>query len=89
VKVFACLTIVVLAVIAIGIGVSASSWNQPTYGPSWGRFSIEFPSAPTTHIPRERDMWFASGFTRGVHESVDVRAACWRQSAEVLGPAIK
>ena len=52
VKAFARLTVVVLVVVAIGIGVSASSWNQPTYGPSWGRFSIEFPSAPTTHVPR-------------------------------------
>ena len=86
VKAFARLTVVVLVVVAIGIGVSASSWNQPTYGPSWGRFSIEFPSAPTTHIPRERDIWFASDVTHGVHESVDVRVfradQYWSSAAE-------
>jgi len=72
-KAFAYLTVAVLVVVAIGIGVSASSWNQPTYGPSWGRFSIDYPSAPTTHRPGELNMWFASDVTHGVHESVVVR----------------
>ena len=72
-KAFARLTVVVLAVVAVGIGVSAASWSPPTYGPSWGRFSIEFPSVPTTHVPRERDTWFATDVAHGVHESVSVR----------------
>ena len=86
VKAFARLTVVVLVVVAVGIGVSAASWNQPTYGPSWGRFSIEFPSAPTTHMPREPDTWFASDVTHGVHESVSVRvyraAQYWSSALE-------
>jgi hypothetical protein len=86
VKAFARLTVVVLVVVAVGVGVSAASWNRPTYGPSWGRFSIEFPSAPTTHMPREPGTWFASDFTHGVHESVSVRvyraAQYWSSALE-------
>jgi hypothetical protein len=86
VKAFARLTVVVLVVVAVGVGVSAASWNRPTYGPSWGRFSIEFPSAPTTHMPREPGTWFASDFTHGVHESFSVRvyraAQYWSSALE-------
>jgi hypothetical protein len=43
VKAFAYLTVVVLAIIGIGVGVVASTTNQKLYGPSWGRFTVAFP----------------------------------------------
>lgn len=45
-KAFAILTVIVLVVIGAAVGASSSSWSQPVYGPSWGRFTMAFPSTP-------------------------------------------
>jgi hypothetical protein len=35
--------VIVLMIIAIGVGVVAATTSQNVYGPSWGRFSASFP----------------------------------------------
>ncbi|MFZ2057473.1 MAG: hypothetical protein WAV54_08715 [Acidimicrobiales bacterium] len=63
----------VLAVIAIGVGVSASTWNQKLYGPSWGRFTVGFPAVPQLNPPGwVVPTWYASKLGRATYEEVAV-----------------
>ncbi len=71
-KAFAWLTAVVLVVIAIGVGASASSWNQPIYGPSWGRFTIAFPAAPATGSPLPPHTYESRTIANGIQTVVYV-----------------
>jgi hypothetical protein len=73
VKGFTYLACSVLVVIAIGVGVSASGWSQRLYGPSWGRFTVEFPAAPQLNPPGWfAPTWYASKLSRTTYEEVAV-----------------
>jgi hypothetical protein len=46
----AAFVVIILSVIAIGVGIVASTTNENVYGPSWGRFTASFPG-PVCGLP--------------------------------------